>query len=1105
MLTTLIITLSSCIGAAADIHANSTNSIQAAVNSANSGDVIIVEPGTYSENILISNLKTDLVIRSESGKPADTIITAKDSNVSVITIRDVNHITIKGLKITGAGINTAGIYVLRSPYCTIENNILYNDALGIYLEYSDYNVIRNNIATKDSLVGTGRGINIEWSKHTTVSNNTISNQRYGIYLQNSESNNLSEITESMSSTGIALETSSNNNLESSSFNSNAVSGIYLVNSSNNKLKSNTAFNNSNSIYLVTSNENTISGNEVNLNRDHGIFLDNSSNNNILSNTASSSPYGIAVRYSDNNNLTGNNAYNNTQGFYITLTSSDNTLSENTANSNIGSGISLFRVSDNILENNEANLNPTQGIILDSSNNNKVFNNNVSQNGKGIYLSSLSSGNTLSGNKANSNSGNGIVLDNVGSNNNITSNTASSNVNYGIYFTNSNNTYLLNNIASGNSKGIYIITSNENVVSNNTVSDNNAEGIMLSSSNNNKLSRNTAYNDSYGISFSSSRSNEVSSNKVTFSRNYGLFLCSQSTGNQIFNNYLNNTRNTDNKNTGGIWNTTKAPGASIVGGSYIGGNYWATPLGTGFSQTATDANKDGIADSQYNGDHLVDYYPLVAVSAPEPAFPVADFTANPTSGSAPLSVSFTDRSQNATSRSWNFGDGATSTDTNPQHNYYRAGNYTVTLTVSNLKGTNSKTAVITVSEEEEVDNDVLPVADFIANPTSGSAPLSVSFTDRSQNATSRSWNFGDGATSTDTNPTHSYSLAGNYTVNLTVSNLKGTNSKTAVITVSEEEEEQNDGLPVANFETNVTSGYAPLSVLFTDRSQDATSRSWDFGDGVTSTELNPTHTYSLVGTYPAKLTVSNANGTTSKTILIAVERKSSGGSSSGGGGGGSPEFSRNIEAKELSQVFITNGKAVKFDFTKAATCVVYVSFDAKKTAGKITTIAEMLKGKSSLVSELPSGEVYKSFNLWVGNGGFATSNNIENPVVCFKIEKAWLQDKKIDRSSIVLNRYSDKKWVQLPVSLLKEDDKYLYFTAETPGFSSFAITGKANTSPEETVTEIQPGDESDNSEENTEDTGSEADQAPEQKEPGMPGFEMVYGVAGLLTVFLYKRK
>ena len=88
-------------------------------------------------------------------------------------------------------------------------------------------------------------------------------------------------------------------------------------------------------------------------------------------------------------------------------------------------------------------------------------------------------------------------------------------------------------------------------------------------------------------------------------------------------------------------------------------------------------------------------------------------------------------------------------------------------------------------------------------------------------------------------------------------------------------------------------------------------------------------------------------------------------------GGSPEPAKNVEVKELSQAFITSGNHVKFDFPKNATAVVYVSFDSKKTVGKTTTIVEMLKDKSTLVSELPSDEVYKSLNIWVGNGGYGT--------------------------------------------------------------------------------------------------------------------------------------
>ncbi|TFH05108.1 MAG: cell surface protein, partial [Methanosarcina sp.] len=82
---------------------NLTDSIQAAVDGASSGDVIIVAPGTYTENIVIS--KDNMVIRSESGNPANTIIAAKNPNASVITIQGRNHVTVKGFQITGAGFN----------------------------------------------------------------------------------------------------------------------------------------------------------------------------------------------------------------------------------------------------------------------------------------------------------------------------------------------------------------------------------------------------------------------------------------------------------------------------------------------------------------------------------------------------------------------------------------------------------------------------------------------------------------------------------------------------------------------------------------------------------------------------------------------------------------------------------------------------------------------------------------------------------------------------------------------------------------------------------------------------------------------------------------
>ena len=133
-------------------------------------------------------------------------------------------------------------------------------------------------------------------------------------------------------------------------------------------------------------------------------------------------------------------------------------------------------------------------------------------------------------------------------------------------------------------------------------------------------------------------------------------------------------------------------------------------------------------------------------------------------------------------------------------------------------------------------------------------MNVTFTEASTGTpTSWNWNFGDGNTSTEQNPSHLYYTAGNYTVNLMVTNTNGTNSTFATITVLQ------PSLPITNFSSNVTRGYVPLSVRFRDLSKNATKRKWDFGDGANSTDKNPVHIYSKVGKYNVTLTVKNVNG------------------------------------------------------------------------------------------------------------------------------------------------------------------------------------------------------------------------------------------------------
>lgn len=252
-------------------------------------------------------------------------------------------------------------------------------------------------------------------------------------------------------------------------------------------------------------------------------------------------------------------------------------------------------------------------------------------------------------------------------------------------------------------------------------------------------------------------------------------------------------------------------------------------------------------------------------------PVADFSATPTTGEVPLTVQFTDKSKNpVTGWQWTFGDGQTSTAQNPSHQYTTAGTFDVSLKVSGPGGSNTKTVqgFVTATPVQYV----RPTANFTGTPTTGTTPLTVQFTDQSNGTvTGWQWNFGDQQTSTVQNPSHEYTTAGIYDVSLQVSGPGGTHTKTrqAFITVSPAQPVR----PTANFTATPTTGTAPLTVQFTDRSQNVvTSWEWTFGDGGSSTERNPQHTYSSVGTYDVKLKVTGPGGqhTATRTGFVVVQ-------------------------------------------------------------------------------------------------------------------------------------------------------------------------------------------------------------------------------------------
>ena len=205
----------------------------------------------------------------------------------------------------------------------------------------------------------------------------------------------------------------------------------------------------------------------------------------------------------------------------------------------------------------------------------------------------------------------------------------------------------------------------------------------------------------------------------------------------------------------------------------------TPAAAGEATLTLAVDPDAAAPDIDRKNNARTVTVTVAGSGPGPA-PVAAFTANVTSGDAPLTVAFTDESTCAATWAWAFGDGNTSADQHPVHTYTKPGTYTVTLTVTNEAGNSSATKTVTVTEP----SGPAPVAAFTANVTSGVAPITVAFTDTSTGAAAWSWDFGDGGTSSKQNPIHTYLTAETYTVTLTVTNAGGSSSTTGVITVQE---------------------------------------------------------------------------------------------------------------------------------------------------------------------------------------------------------------------------------------------------------------------------------------------------------------------------------
>jgi PGF-pre-PGF domain-containing protein len=200
-------------------------------------------------------------------------------------------------------------------------------------------------------------------------------------------------------------------------------------------------------------------------------------------------------------------------------------------------------------------------------------------------------------------------------------------------------------------------------------------------------------------------------------------------------------------------------------------------------------------------------------------------------------------------------------------------------------------------------------------------------------------------------------------------------------------------------------------------------------------------------------------------------------------------SSGVTGTDGAQKRVVAGTQTTFNFNNPVSGVLGLSFTSQQYSGNVIVRIEVLDGVSG---EKPEGEVYQQMNILVGNERFESGSNINGASINFRVSKSWVEENNIDVSTIKINRFHGEEWNALVTEMTGEDEEFYYFTAETPGFSRYAVTGDKLGSEVITPAEEETG------------TVTGEEQTNDVKK-STPGFESTFAVFGILASVFFAKK